>query len=101
MWFFRISLGLVLLIWVYSITMWQIPELTRQELDLYHYYILTFFELPIICLALGISMIFLHRHCTSPRVFKAAMIGSWGYVLFPVATSFFLIAATYLGITGY
>ncbi|MDV7341470.1 hypothetical protein RYZ26_17810 [Terasakiella sp. A23] len=98
---FRASLIVSVLIWVFSIVMWMMPEDTRFDHGLYNLYTSTYFELPLFCLILGVILVFKRQSCPSKFLFKATMLACWGYILFPIVTSGLLILVTFLGITGY
>jgi len=99
--FYRISLIIMVLIWVSSIYLWLMPEADRWEQGLHGYYTSTFLELPFIALILGIGLVYIRKRCTSPLLFRTTIFMTWGYVFFPVVTSALLIAVTVLGISGY
>ncbi|SCA55097.1 membrane hypothetical protein [Candidatus Terasakiella magnetica] len=99
--FFRLSSLIMVLVWILSLTMWLMPEQMRWDMGLFHVYTSTFLELPFLAVLIGVVGVFLRKRCTSPRLFKATMFLSWGYVGFPLITSALLILVTFLGITGY
>lgn len=98
---FPISLIIIVLIWIFSIVMWMMPEQMRWDYDLFHYYRLTFLELPTFAVVLGIALVYLRKYSPTPRLFKITMWATWGYVFFPIILSGVLILVTALGITGY
>jgi len=98
---FRMSLITMVLIWLFSLVLWLMPEQMRWDMGLFFYYRLTFLELPFVAVVIGIVLVYARKLCTSPKLFKANMFAAWGYVFFPIILSGALLIVTAIGITGY